>query len=231
MSSSGLITTFDLSNSDGTVGRSVNDSGQVAGTYSANSYPGGPFGFLWTLNGPIDTFEPTDVETVNNALINSSGEVAGAYNIELKVLKTRGYFREVNGNITTFDASPTAQYTWPLAINDTGSVAGYFTDSHGANHGFIRAGNTITQIDISGAVATYIWAINASGTVAGYYLDANNVYHGFTRDSLGNVTVIDVSYAGTRANQGTFPTAINASGEVAGRFIGPLGDWHGFLQR
>ena len=65
----------------------------------------------------------------------------------------------------------------------------------------------------------------------GSTLTRSNVNHGFTRDRLGNVTLFDVPYAGTGANQGTVPTSINAGGQVAGYFIGPLGNFHGFVRR
>jgi hypothetical protein len=223
---SGTITTFDVSTALATFASSVNDSGQVAGDYYPNIYPYGYIGFIWTTSGPLTTFAPVKATYVESAKINALGEVAGWFE---SIEGRRGYYRDASGNITAFDASPSAA-TYVEAMNDSGAITGFFTDAVGY-HGFVRQGKSIIQFDINGGGITEGQAINAGGTVAGWYTDANGASHAFTRDKLGNVTLIDVSYAGTRINQGTFATGINATGEVVGNFVGPAGNQHGWLRR
>ena len=43
-----------------------------------------------------------------------------------------------NGKIWRFDP-PNSEDTEPFSINDSGEIAGYFTDAAGATHGFLRA--------------------------------------------------------------------------------------------
>src|ERR1700733_3138941 len=85
---------------------------------------------------------------------------------------------------TTF-APANSEYTYPVAI-DGGAVAGYFADSTGLNHGFVRATNgTITTFDPTGSNGTYVTGMNDAGTITGYYDDANYNGHGFARAADG----------------------------------------------
>jgi hypothetical protein len=228
---SGRIITFDAPNSDSTFASGINDSGQVAGFYYYNGFPAGPFGFIWTESGPTVTFAPANNLFLYSARINSYGEVAGFF--ENTLGKSRLYYRDANGNITTFSPSPgsVSGNIYVAAINDSGTIVGYFNYQNGFAQGFVREGSSITQVSIAGAVTTWVLGVNASGTLVGYYTDANGAYHGFIQNRLGNVTLIDISHAGTGVNQGTFAASINVSGEVAGYFVGPLGNVHGFLWR
>ena len=56
---------------------------------------------------------------------------------------------------TIFDV-PGATGTFPLSINGTRTIAGYFQDSGNANHGFVRAADgTITAFDPPGSTSTF----------------------------------------------------------------------------
>ncbi len=228
---SGRFVIFDAPDSDETFASGINDSGQVSGFYYYDGFPAGPFGFIWTDGSPALTFEPANTLYLYSARINSYGEVAGYF--ENTLGKSRLYYRDANGNITTFSPSPgpVSGDIYVAAINDSGTIVGYFNYQNGAAQGFVREGSSITQVSIAGAVTTWVLGVNASGTLVGYYTDTNGAYHGFIQDRLGNVTLIDISHAGTGVNQGTFAASINASGEVAGYFIGSLGNVHGFLWR
>src|ERR1700747_1018776 len=65
--------------------------------------------------------------------------------------------------ITTFDptGSVLTIVTTPKGINDVGSITGWYEDSHGIDHGFVRtADGTITAIDFPGSADTYAVTIN-----------------------------------------------------------------------
>ncbi len=226
MDTSGNIITFNAPGSNFTIANSVNDSGQVAGIYYAEGFPDGPYGFIWSNSAPAVTFAPPNTEFLENARINSSGEVAGYFET---TVKDHDYYRDAKGNFVIFSASAEGA-GFVTAINDSSTIVGYVGDQTGWQ-GFIREGNSITTVSISGAPYTFIYSVNDVGTVAGTYTDASGVDHGFFQDRFGNVTTISVPYAGTAANQGTIARSINTSGEVAGAFIGPLGNYHGFLWR
>jgi hypothetical protein len=226
MSPAGVITTFTIDDSEGTFTSGVNDSGQVVGAYFPTTSPY-PIDFVWTANGGATTFSPPGSSYALGGYINSSGALAG---LDQTTAKRRGYYESVSGNFIVFDGSATATGTYPEAINDSGSIAGFYTSATGY-FGFLRQGSSISKIDIGDFAFTEVWAINNVGTVTGFYGVASGAVEGFFQDKFGNVTYITVPYAGTAANQGTFPTAINAAGRVAGYFAGPDGNYHGFLWR
>src|SRR5262249_15630586 len=78
-------------------------------------------------------------------------------------------------SITSFDP-PGSILTWPLGINDRGTITGYYLDGVAYQyHGFIRdARGTITSFDPLGSINTYTSGINNAGMVTGYYFDGSN---------------------------------------------------------
>jgi len=46
--------------------------------------------------------------------------------------------RAPNGTITTFDVPGAAQGTYPYVNNFWGTIAGWYVDTNGVNHGFLR---------------------------------------------------------------------------------------------
>src|ERR1700678_1647874 len=74
---------------------------------------------------------------------------------------------------TTFDP-PGSVETFPESINDTGAISGWYYDSKGMPHGFVRTNDgTITSFDPPGSTATFSYGINRTGVIAGYYADSN----------------------------------------------------------
>jgi len=118
------------------------------------------------------------------------------------------------------------QGTFPLVVNLTGDVAGYYYDANGFIHGFIRnAGDAITTVDVpgNGNQGTGIFGINAAGDTVGGYFDSLNVEHSFLRSSSGTITTFDPPNSGSGAQ------SINDSGTVAGGFVDVNGA-HGYLR-
>src|SRR5258705_1459461 len=89
--------------------------------------------------------------------------------------------------------------TAALSINDNGEIAGYFGDTMGIVHGFVRHNDgTFTTFEAPGAaksgnLGTFSESINNGGDVTGYfYAGANAVLRGFLlkrtrRSSQGEV--------------------------------------------
>jgi hypothetical protein len=96
--------------------------------------------------------------------------------------------------MTQLDA-PGAVVTQPRAINDSGEIAGDWTDSAGVTHGFLwSAAQGFKLFDAPQATLTSITAINGSGVVVGYFSDGK-ADHGFVLDTRGVVTILEAPHA------------------------------------
>lgn len=178
----GTITLFDPPHSFGTYPSSI-----AAGTITGFYEDPGPnfFGFLRTADGVFTSFKAPNGGALQNVTgINVSGAVTGSYAYYGLNLPTYGLIRYPDGSMTSF-VVPGATNTYPLGINASGTVIGYYTDANTAYHGFERAPNgTITTFDAPGAGTTYElgtlpFSINDAGVITGSYSDQNWVYHGF----------------------------------------------------
>jgi len=115
---------------------------------------------------------------------------------------------------TTFDPEGSI-YTFAAGINAGGTVAGYYEDSHGAAHGFVRMSDgTITSFDPPGAYYTEATGINDKGEVVGWYSDNSGTFYSFVRAADGTITKFNPT-------QGKQPEAVglNAKGKVAGWYL------------
>jgi len=109
---------------------SINDSGEVAGTY----FQGANHGFLWRAGGTLRTFDVSGAAGTQSAGINASGVVAGSY--QDSSYNYHGFVRTVSGAVYTFSVF-NAMWTYVVGINDNGTVAGYYLDSNYGSHGFL----------------------------------------------------------------------------------------------
>jgi probable HAF family extracellular repeat protein len=67
---------------------------------------------------------------------------------------------------------PLATSTTAFGINDTGAIAGYYTDTASNTHGFLYAGAPFSTVDVAGARGTQLTRIKNGGAVTGVYTDA-----------------------------------------------------------
>jgi hypothetical protein len=118
-----------------------------------------------------------------------------------------GFVRSPNGKFTTLDApgagstANSGQGTQAFGITDAGTVVGFYSDTNGVAHGFVRApDDKFTTFDAPGAGSTansgqgtLALAINLAGTISGVYVDANGMGHGFVRSPDGTITSFDPS--------------------------------------
>ncbi len=116
------------------------------------------------------------------------------------------------------------QGTFPLAINRSGMIVGYFIDGSGMEHGFIRAADgAFTTVDVPGAMGTQITTVNSLGLAAGFYFLATTT-PGFLRYRNGAIGLLNdpgTSY--------TTPAAMNDKGQVAGDLGLSGGATRGFI--
>lgn len=127
-----------------------------------------------------------------------------------------------------FDPPDAAGGTYPLVVNDLGTVVGSYYDANNNQHGFARsAGGKIVTIDVPGAGnQTGVQDINDEGTMIGYYVDAAGNTHGWVRSTGGKFTIFDPPNSAGE----TFPNGININGEIAGNYYDAAGNDHGFMR-
>jgi hypothetical protein len=185
----------------GTAAEGIDAQGAIVGCYADSNNAN--YSFLRARDGTFTTLAPptstgvypfcTSLTLSGPAIaINGLGAIASDYFEPITGNpfggNYRGFLRAPDGAYATFDAAtyaPCCIWTFPLSINWSGTIAGYFSDGYSVNHGFVRdSAGAITILDapnanqgaLQGTVAN---GINLRGTVAGWYIDANSAYHGF----------------------------------------------------
>jgi hypothetical protein len=210
--SEGALTTIDAPGAAilGTLPLAINPQGTVAGCYTDANFVG--HGFVRAKGGALTSFDPPSSRNVQCLAdygffffpspivgINAAGAITGSYFEPIQGNcfggNYRGFLRSPDGSFTTFDAVPSpsvpcATWTFGIAVNPAGVVAGWDNDFDSVSHGFVRAKDgTVTLLDAPGAgtiadgfnpsQGTFARSINPGGLVTGFYVDANTVYHGF----------------------------------------------------
>jgi hypothetical protein len=232
-------------------------TGAFQGTYAFNIAPSGAIigysrdannvrhGFIRSRNGSFTSFDAPGAGTAPGQgtrayAINPSGEITGFLTDSSNA--AHGFVRSNQGAIIVFDApgagTGPGQGTFcfsPLIINPNGAIAGYYVDSSGVRHGFVRTKTgTITTFDVPGAgtgagQGTFSYAISQTGAITGYYYDSAGVSHGFLRDTNGVITTFDVPGSGTAPLQGTYGGGFTPSGTIMGNYVDTDNLSHGFL--
>ncbi len=185
--SAGRFTTIDVPGAFATQASSINDSGQIVGTYVDPPYldpdmlvsmPGASHGFL--LSG--GTFTTLDIPgatagTTSPSGFNATGQIVGSYQ---DAAGSHGFLLS-GGTVSPIDVpGAAAGTTSAYGIKAVGQIVGSYVDATGL-HGFLDSGGTFTTIDAPGAAGggTRAYGISATGQIAGSFTDAKNVVHGF----------------------------------------------------
>jgi hypothetical protein len=139
------------------------------------------------------------------------------------------YGDNINGQAAyvSFSVPGATQGTFPMSINSSMTVTGYFIVSSTETDGFLRdADGTVTTLAIPGAVLTVPESINSAGDVTGFYQLAAGLPHGFLRYAGGRVVTFDLpggiqdpSSAPEVFPTSAQPVSINNFDEVAGTYL------------
>ncbi len=211
----------------GTDAWSINDVGDVVGTFGFNP-EGGPHvryrGFLRLSDGSFAPLiiDPDESQHMTFATaINDAGTIGGYY--MGSDVNYHGYI-DVAGTFTTVDAL-TGPSTEINGINNSGDFVGgtgTYPQNGDGLHGFLSHGGVITQIDVPGVpTGTTAYGIDDTGTIVGC------AGIGFIRDPLGNFHTFSVAHSGI-----TCPTGIQTSiGTIVGYFEEKSGYVHGFVYK
>ncbi len=109
-------------------------------------------------------------------------------------------------------------------INDTGMMAGGYSDSSLIWHGFVDNAGVITTIDVPDSKATVAQGITEAGDVVGIYVDNGPGFqHGFVKSGDVFTTLDPPGSIETSAED------MNASGQVVGWYIDSSFGEHGFI--
>jgi uncharacterized membrane protein len=101
------------------------------------------------------------------------------------------------------------------SINDASDITGYYYDTSGSVHGFVRGEQgQITVFDVPGAIRTFAYDISADGKIIGYYLDSKSptIANGFVRNARGTIATLNAPSPALSL----VPQSINAQGDIAG---------------
>jgi len=218
----GTFTTLDFpaQGVNSTVAKGINDRGAVAGFYVINGES--IHGFVWN-RGEFAQIDAPDASITYLHGINNGGQVVGHSRRDIFAL-ARG-FVWANGSFTFMDLPGVlivGRGNETMAINDSGQVVGT-VQRGGVDHGFLFGGREVTQIDVSGSIASRATGINNGGQIVGSFRDASQIERGFLRNKDGSITVIEAPLVSSIAAVG-----INDRAEIVGLFTMPGGDFHGF---
>jgi hypothetical protein len=146
-------------------------------------------------------------------------------------LNCLAYGGDINGEATYISFSvPGALGTYPMSINASMEVTGYYSVSSTTVRGFLRqADGTITTFNIAGATWTQPESINAAGDITGYYfVSSTYAPRGFIQYAGGQTVTFEASQ--TQPFDGVLPVSINDSGEVTGNYFDQAGQWPPFVR-
>jgi uncharacterized membrane protein len=236
------LTTYDATATDtGTFPSAINLGGTVAGVYDDGA---GQHGFLRAPDGTITTFDPGLAPTpfcttgstsiVPSGAINSAGAVVGDCNGVTSGTQVV-FLRDPLGNFTEITPPENNVHdgmgVFPT-INDSGEIAGSYTDVTAKVHGFVVTppygpGN-YTNFDLPGETfGLEVVSINNSGQVAGYYYTSSSfsTAYGFLMVSPGMFTTIPAP----GSDQILEVTSMNDNAEITGfSLLNYSSPFHGF---
>jgi hypothetical protein len=160
------FTTIDVpfAGSKGTYVESINNSGEVVGSWSDGGISQG----FTLIDGTYTSFDYPGATYTFAEDVNSQGDIVGTY-ISPDSNGDQGYL--LSGGTYTSIEFPGAVNTEAIAINDSGVIVGvYFTSD--LTQGFVLSGGVYTTLAIPGEPYTFLDDINNNGVVLGTYQDA-----------------------------------------------------------
>src|SRR5271166_1738975 len=115
---------------------------------------------------PNDTF--TQLLGINDA------DVIAGYHGDGIINPNRGFTLTLPNNFTSENFPGSAQ-TQVIGINNAGDTGGFYIDSVGTNHGFLRTNGVFSTVDFPGTTFNQILGLNNTGQAAGYFqADSSN---------------------------------------------------------
>ena len=246
------FTQIDFPGASSTFVNSINNAGQIVGTYRDSADLAHGFLFSGGVFTQLDF--PGSPETFANG-INNAGAIVGWNGLASYVYAA--------GSFTTFNIFGSIR-TIAGGVNDHGDIVGGYIDSSNASRGFLYQGGVFSSIDVPGAIGTTAYGVNNSLEIVG---QAPFVANGFlliggtispipdVPGSLGSPTASGINNLGHIVGQvgyvtggggyilrnGVFdpvvfpgstffrPNGLNDFDVIVGDFLDASGQVHGFL--
>jgi hypothetical protein len=126
----------------------------------------------------------------------------------------------INGEATyiAFEV-PGALGTYPMSVNNSMAVTGYYYVSPAVARGFVReTDGAITTFDVLDGVWTEPKSINDAGEITGFYEVVAGVPQSFIRYAGGQIITFNPPCTAPGPCNLSAPVSINASGEIAGNY-------------
>jgi probable HAF family extracellular repeat protein len=128
-------------------------------------------------------------------------------------------------DVFTPQSFPGSDQTQVTGINNLGNTSGFYIDSGGNNHGFLRTSGVFSTVDFSGTTFDQVLGLNNTGQAAGYFQAPGGTQTAFIFNPFlppgGQFTLLNLPGSAQA-------TGINDQGQVTGFFATPAGD-DGFL--
>jgi hypothetical protein len=221
--SANTFTNENFTDSQQTQVTAINDWGNTVGFYAPPS--GANYGFLdedgviSSVSDPLTSSKPPVDQLLG---LNNNGEAAGFYN-DAKG-NSHAYTWDRMTRAFTSVTPPGATSATATAINDHGTVAGFFTKANGNIVSFIKEGETWTTVAVPGTTTTEIFGLNDNGVAVGIYMGAHKQTYGFVYSRGALKTVNDPNGIGT-----TVVNGLNNAGDLVGFYTDPQGNTDGFV--
>jgi hypothetical protein len=150
--------------------------------------------------------------------INDAGDVVGKILLDM-VDDANGFELYADGSVSLPIIFPGSgvRDTVATAINNEGTIAGWYVDLAGA-HGFFLSNGVFTSYDHPDAASTLINGINDAGDFVGIYTSTGGIQHNFASIG-GELSEIIIPRTTTVAQ----PTDINNRGDIVGWAEGSTG--------
>ena len=221
-------TIIDVPVATDTLASAPNMRGQVALAYypegdvncHAAVYTRGEHAYLPDASGYLNT---------SPSAINSRGHISGTVWQE-SFFPVHGYLWD--GEVYLIFDHPESDVFFTLAfgMNNHDQLVGQYNTSDGVIHGFLKDGDTYTEIAVPDAPNTAAFSINNSGVIIGLCGEAGEGPFGFAIGSHGFVLTKGVytplDYPGAVTS---FPLGLNDVGEIVGVYMDETGTFHGYL--
>jgi len=208
----------------GAIGYAINSSGVIAGAFC---YPAEQQGFFtWNYGTYLDELPGNiGVYSAWASAINTSGLAAGTLQVTTGTSGCPANYyhpflynpNALGTGITDLNSSIQAIGGCGgqgLAINDSGQIAGYFTDNHSNPHAYLYSAGTVADLGNLGYQFAYAYGVNASGQVTGDSYTCSGCGPDAFLYTAGNATI------GVTCHPST-PVSPNSSAEICD--LGNLG--------
>ena len=211
----GTYTQIDVPGASVTEATGINKAGEIVGTYVDVA---GGHGFL-LRNGSFITIDYPGVQYSYAERINDQDQIIG-------LAEPLGYLYDLQTQVFTPISCPGATFTYPLGINNSGSIAGYFMDSAFNTVGFemTNSASSCTTINPPAATSASPQGISDRGAIVGStyvrwkaanfnFLFANSKYGVISLPNAPGAQVFGINPQGT-AVVGTYDALSGLTGFI-----------------